>query len=55
MAKKYRRKKESDTWHWCRNCGNWPTGDIVERDDRPSSDLCNECKAKESANNCTAG
>jgi len=21
----YRRHKESDTWHWCTNCTNWPT------------------------------
>ncbi len=26
----YRRKKDSDTWHWCRNCSKWPTSDYVD-------------------------
>jgi len=54
----YRRKKDSDTWHWCRNCTNWPTSDYEEItvSDRPSSgELCNECRAKEDAGTCTSG
>jgi len=51
---KYRKKRGSDTWHWCRNCKNWPTEDYTERDSRPGSDLCNECKAKERTGDCTA-
>lgn len=50
---KYRKRRGSDTWHWCRNCSNWPTTeDYTERDTRPGYDLCNECKGKEKAGNC---
>jgi hypothetical protein len=49
----YRRKNDSDTWHWCRNCSNWPTSDYVEANAKPTSgELDNECKAKEKARNC---
>ena len=48
----YRKRNDSDTWHWCRNCSNWPTSDYDERTDRPSYDLCNECKGKEKAGTC---
>lgn len=51
---KYRRKKNSDTWHWCTNCSKWPTTDFVEHDGKPTSgELCDECKGKEKNNNCT--
>lgn len=54
MARKYRRKKDSDTWHFCTNCHLWPTTDYVEHEGKPpSGELCDECKAKESASNCT--
>lgn len=52
----YRRKNGSDTWHWCSNCSNYPTGagTYDSRPDKPSSgDLCNECKAKRDAGNCS--
>ena len=50
-----RRKNGSDTWHWCRNCSNWPTSDYTEKAGRPTSgDLCNECKGKEKAGTCQA-
>jgi hypothetical protein len=43
----YRRKKENDRWHWCRDCSNWPTLDYVSKNTKPTSgELCNECKAK---------
>lgn len=49
----YRRKRTSDTWHFCRNCSNWPTSDYVEQQSRPSSgELDNECLAKQQANAC---
>lgn len=51
----YRRKKDSDTWHWCKNCSNWPTSEYVEVtvSGRPTSgELDNECLAKEKAGNC---
>ena len=50
----YRRRKDSDAWHWCRNCSNWPTSNYVEQQSKPTSgELDNECKAKEAAGNCT--
>lgn len=44
----YRRKKGKDTWHWCRNCSNWPTFYYDERSSKPTSgELCNECLSKD--------
>ena len=53
----YRKKKGTDTWHWCKNCSNWPTSDYDEEwhpgTERPKSgELDNECRAKESSNTC---
>jgi len=50
---KYVRGKDG-RWHWCRNCDKWPSEVDEQRDERPSWDLCNECKAKEKAGNCKA-
>lgn len=53
MAATYRRRKGSDTWHFCTNCNNWPTVDYDERSEKPTTgDQCNECKAKRQSNNC---
>ena len=50
----YRKKKGSDTWHWCRNCSNWPTWDYDERSTEPTSgEKCNECRSKDKAGTCT--
>jgi len=50
----YRRKRGSDTWHYCKNCSNWPTSDYEERSTKPTNgELDNECQAKEKAGNCT--
>jgi len=50
----YRRRKGRDTWHWCRNCSNWPTGrDIETRYSKPTSgELCDECRSKDSTGTC---
>ncbi len=49
----YRRRNGSDTWHWCSNCGNWPTTNNDERPTKPGSgDLCNECKRKDADGTC---
>lgn len=50
----YRRRKDKDTWHWCSNCSNYPTGSDVDVSyTKPTSgELCNECKGKEANNNC---
>jgi hypothetical protein len=49
----YRRKKDSDTWHWCANCSNWPTSNYDVSYHKPTyGELDNECKAKEAAGTC---
>ncbi len=53
MASNYRKKKGSDTWHFCSNCSRWPTSDYDEKVTYDGSgELCNECKAKRSAGDC---
>ena len=53
MMAEYRKKKGSDTWHWCRNCSNWPTKDYDVSYTKPTSgELDNECKSKERSGNC---
>jgi hypothetical protein len=55
MASTYRRRKDKDTWHFCSNCQNWPTkAESVEQSSKPTTgELCNECKAKRAAGNCS--
>ena len=53
----YRRRVDSDTWHWCRNCSNWPISSYVEQEKpgktRPiTGELDNECRTKERDDNC---
>jgi len=53
----YRKRKGSDTWHWCKNCANWPIFDydevIIPDRERPTSgELDNECRTKEREGNC---
>jgi len=49
----YRRKNDSDTWHWCSNCSDWPTSNYKEVNTKPTSgELCNQCRAKEKERNC---
>jgi hypothetical protein len=33
-----------DTWHWCRNCSNYPSRPAKTRATRPRGDLCNQCR-----------
>ena len=48
-----KRKGGSDTWHFCRNCSNWPTSNYEERPEKPTTgELCNECRAKDGAGSC---
>jgi len=52
-AKQYRKKRNSDTWHWCKNCSNYPKTKYEERFTKPTSgELCNECKSKEKKKQC---
>ena len=47
IVAEYRRRNDSGTWHWYRNCSNWPTGlDIEIKYRKPTSgELCNECRS----------
>ena len=53
----YRRRTGHETWHWCRNCSNWPTDGFEEQyvpGGRPESGrLDNECLAKEREGTCS--
>jgi len=44
----------SDNWHWCRNCTQYPKTVNKTTTTRPSTDLCNQCKAKEKDGTCTS-
>ncbi len=53
----YRKRKGSDTWHWCTNCSQWPTSDYDSQNvlagRRPSSgELHEECLSKEKDQTC---
>ena len=52
---KYRKRKGTDTWHWCRNCSNWPTSDYVEQNTKPTTgEQCNECRSKDANGTCSS-
>jgi len=53
----YRQKIDSDIWHWCINCSNWPDAPVsyTERQFKKGSKigkLCKECLANEGAEIC---
>jgi hypothetical protein len=49
----YVKGSEIDTWHWCRNCTQYPMYIYKRSFDRPQSDLCTQCQAKEDNKDCT--
>jgi hypothetical protein len=52
-ARRWRRRKGHDTWHFCSNCSLWPTSDYDERTDKPTTgELCDQCRSKDSAGTC---
>jgi hypothetical protein len=47
----------SDTWHWCRNCSDYPSRigatERLPEGQRPSDgELCNECRDAERDGRC---
>ena len=54
----YRRKKGKITWHWCKNCPNYPKSSydlmyIKSTKTRPlTSKFCKKCEKKEKRNDC---
>lgn len=49
-----RRRKKSDTWHFCSNCSRWPTSDYVTGTGK-GGEKCDECIAKQREGTCRAG
>ncbi len=44
----YRRRHHSMTWHWRRNCPDWPTSDYVSSLDKPKTgEFCGVCREKQ--------
>jgi len=41
-----------DRWHWCKNCSLYPLKVYKKRSRKPTYDLCDECKLKESKKDC---
>jgi hypothetical protein len=55
MAASFRKASGSQTWHFCRNCSDWPKDDErYEEKMLPahSDQLCNECRALMREHNC---
>lgn len=49
----YRKKKSSDTWHFCKNCSQWPTSNYDVRYTKPTTgELCNQCLSKNVNKQC---
>jgi hypothetical protein len=55
VLSEWRRRKGHDTWHFCKNCSNWPTASESDISyTKPSTgEFCNECKAKQSNGECS--
>jgi len=54
MSTTYVQAKDTDTWHWCKNCTQYPKPENIKNTTttRPSFDLCNQCKRKERDDVC---
>ncbi len=49
----FRRRRSSNTWHWCRNCSNWPTSNYDSSLSKPPGGApCNECQRKQRKGIC---
>jgi hypothetical protein len=51
----YRQGQDSDTWHFCRNCFEWPRFKYVEEWVLPDQGkVCGECVARSDQGRCRA-
>jgi DNA-binding response OmpR family regulator len=50
----YRRKKGSESWHFCRNCSQWPRTDYEEQQTAPplADRFCSDCESKRRTGEC---
>jgi hypothetical protein len=53
MAVSFRRRRGTDTWHFCSNCSHWPREDYDERMTNPwNGHYCPECLRKRASGAC---
>src|SRR5438093_4172227 len=53
MASEYRRERNSDIWHFCSNCSQWPKDNFIEQRTTPRTEkMCNECVSKRRQDEC---
>jgi len=55
LAMEYRRDLDGQTWHFCRNCSQWPRDsyNIIRADTVPTHlELCNQCIALKQQDDC---
>lgn len=49
----YRKRRGSDTWHFCSNCSNYPKSGYESSTSKPSSgEFCDECRSKRKNGDC---
>jgi len=51
----YVKRKNSDTWHWCKNCSNYPSEKVIEKTRRSKpkgAKLCPQCESKAKRGQC---
>ena len=51
----YKRRKGHDTWHWCKECNDYPVmrSDVQATAYTPTTgQLCEQCKSKEEKGDC---
>ena len=49
----YRRLRGSTTWHWRKNCANYPASKYEVRYSYPTSgEICDECIIKDKVKQC---
>lgn len=50
----WRRRNDSDAWHFCTNCTQYPSGatDKVSYTKPTSGEFCNQCLRKAANNDC---
>jgi hypothetical protein len=54
MAVEYRRRERNQTWHWCRNCPDWPeNGRYISKQGKPTSgSLHDRCLSLDEGGGC---
>jgi len=48
----YRRRRNSETWHFCTNCSYWPTRNYLYTKKPSRGQLCKQCKTKAREGRC---